>query len=1580
MKKLKDYRLILVIDDSWKDNGDATFTHLSYMKQLLNSGNLQRIASEYEVDVNNIAIIDVDEFSNPKSENSIMNSNDTLYLAFGREFYDKLRELNDAKYIHIGLRNFNYIMFSDLPFVSIGTNRVVFDAFGREDAVHRFFSDESKRQYLQLPQTKCVGLKEGKQILDWLTENITHEFDNSIDVDWYKNPTNVQWKNEIGFDFETRNNYTLNEAFPELYGTEVTGFALSWDNAEEEGGKSFFFDFRSDYNYDEKFRLQYKEQFDKEYEEFLVAMTRFFDKHYKHIWAYNAAFEYLMLWKLLRKFYDIQDSYALCIANDDRHSLKYNVQKLLRCPSWDDKLDEQMDDVELLGKTFENYKEFCKYAYKWNKNKLTEDEKNNLPPEVFDIFEYYKENQDRLPLLRDNWGGGWGACVGASNHNDLGVYCCYDAYYGLELARLLMPIYGNNCYWEILQHRYIQAELKLHGMRVDKKRTLHLMKYCNTILTNFELIGNQLIIDNYFKSCPQIYKTLKVKDALNNVLKETPDSISCDAKTFGKNLIEYIYNKAYDKGLDYIPVQEFSDLANVDLSDELQFLVDEGWTIQESIRTTKSGVENIGRALSGKKKYTEFVGELFLKLTDIKSIMYKFNAEQYKLFKDKQKEQVDKVKHLWILESCKLGQATDLIDEITKWKENVSTTDTIEWVEYKKDEPTDDSYTNKVIGKHRYWANQKLIDNIWKKLPDFDEKELQVAFDMPDEVLNQCYGIYDIEDDSKQYDNKEDKEYYGLWYNYQIDDYILPKVKEQFEFIEYPSMTGFIKYYYMLKLESEMNNINMNHTITVPSTYKDTNELVKYEDIKERLSNFFSADQNMIMNRTLGYTGYKNIIQTMKSLYFVSSFDEEELDKKYGVWEDEYNDDRLAFFKYFVRNVNSDRYVQCAKRKMFNYDIYDLFEQEEKKEKYLHWSGTEFHSWNGCCGSLMVNVLTKDIQHEMLVDMNILPKDIVDCFGEGTQELEYVKQLWKMVEFCVYRNLAGVAQKTLSTYCNALDSMTIKIPYNKDRHITTTVEEVLAHDSTYYKKEDGWLQCGMFVHDIYQYCIAEHIYDSAEDGDKWCDSIPDLWYVPNFQLNNVETKRNSSPYHTWKHGSEYQKCLLDEEERCHCYFDVSQLEPRSIAYLSGDPEFRGKVYEAGVDAYVSLARLSFPDDYNQILQECNGDVAAADKRFRKEFRGYGKNSLISIIYGRGDVSLAGMMGCDPHVVSGIREAMMGGWKRVAELRDHKTLYTHHTGMIETFLGDRLVPREGGSKALTQSVNYANQGSSSLIATASFRNSCKMMREKCGIETYVTSIIHDSTQQSFPIKNIFEAYIIYNKYFRQYIKERYDIDYKFDLDICRDYMHNLSFSYNPKTKEGSLSGNKVDMDYIMNELGNDIKIISDETKDDKSDCLDGWLKNNEAKGHLFCNLPDFDTKSVRTVSFIVQRKVIGEDTFADSLNVKSYWDIVQTWDEHPNPYGFKFKFEENVLTGDEKHPYKQRPIDIDETPYMKQAYNKIYPADLSKYVIDKYNEVCTLNQKEFKVTEYDAGKSIFDEYFDSDEYLQMKRYRTAKKAS
>lgn len=64
------------------------------------------------------------------------------------------------------------------------------------------------------------------------------------------------------------------------------------------------------------------------------------------------------------------------------------------------------------------------------------------------------------------------------------------------------------------------------------------------------------------------------------------------------------------------------------------------------------------------------------------------------------------------------------------------------------------------------------------------------------------------------------------------------------------------------------------------------------------------------------------------------------------------------------------------------------------------------------------------------------------------------------------------------------------------------------------------------------------------------------------------------------------KCLTTNyDDYLKCYFDVSQLEPRSIAYFSEDKAFRDDIYNANLDAYIQLGGLAYPEEMRKLYEK-----------------------------------------------------------------------------------------------------------------------------------------------------------------------------------------------------------------------------------------------------------------------------------------------------------------------------------------------------------------------------------------------------------
>lgn len=355
------------------------------------------------------------------------------------------------------------------------------------------------------------------------------------------------------------------------------------------------------------------------------------------------------------------------------------------------------------------------------------------------------------------------------------------------------------------------------------------------------------------------------------------------------------------------------------------------------------------------------------------------------------------------------------------------------------------------------------------------------------------------------------------------------------------------------------------------------------------------------------------------------------------------------------------------------------------------------------------------------------------------------------------------------------------------------------------------------------------------------------------------------------------------------------MEPRSVCYISRDPVFMD-IYNSGKDAYMELAKITWPEK-------------SGEPDFKANYRRIAKVCMISSIYGQGDKGLAIRAGVPKERVTEMKKAMFGTWKEVNKYRIHKINHLTKTGRIETYLGDRI--SADVDKAVTKGVNYCHQGNTSVIATEAFENAIIHIRELL-IDLCVECICHDSNTNNFPIWDLFECDLCYQRYFRQYTNEKYGVDFKYDLDIAVDSCNNMKYSVDWKTREGCISGNKEAVDYVFQYLKEpDITILEDEVKDQHSDPLGDFLKKPYDRSHHICTYPEFLHPQSRCVKFRVNRKVRGEELIGTPTGTFNYFDIVKRWDEHlvPGDRDGQECDEKGVSLGIKDNPNKIYPVEI-----------------------------------------------------------------------
>ena len=120
--------------------------------------------------------------------------------------------------------------------------------------------------------------------------------------------------------------------------------------------------------------------------------------------------------------------------------------------------------------------------------------------------------------------------------------------------------------------------------------------------------------------------------------------------------------------------------------------------------------------------------------------------------------------------------------------------------------------------------------------------------------------------------------------------------------------------------------------------------------------------------------------------------------------------------------------------------------------------------------------------------------------------------------------------------------------------------------------------------------------------------------------------------------------------------DFSQIELRVAADISGDPEMIA-IFKSGADYHMRTAELIAP-----VLGH---EWAKLDKLGRKKLRTYSKIVNFSLVYGKGDETLADDMGITVKEATKIREAILGKLKVFSAWYDNTVSEVRRTGEIWT---------------------------------------------------------------------------------------------------------------------------------------------------------------------------------------------------------------------------------------------------------------------------------------------------------------------------
>jgi hypothetical protein len=344
---------------------------------------------------------------------------------------------------------------------------------------------------------------------------------------------------------------------------------------------------------------------------------------------------------------------------------------------------------------------------------------------------------------------------------------------------------------------------------------------------------------------------------------------------------------------------------------------------------------------------------------------------------------------------------------------------------------------------------------------------------------------------------------------------------------------------------------------------------------------------------------------------------------------------------------------------------------------------------------------------------------------------------------------------------------------------------------------------------------ASYCYEYDENGvstGRWGEGT--AWKVfPRYMVCQKKSKRWASSFHTIPKENEVRRCIISPPGYLLSYFDISGMEVRTLAYLSGD-EFLINSYENGLDPYIELSKTINPDKPDS---------------FHKEYRSDYKTTLLGSLYGMGSETMGGRIGRSTEESEQILSDMFTHMKGVKKFIEVQGEYPfQHNRQVKTILGDKLIISDDESEDRWARLgnNLCIQGGSAVLMATAFENIIQDSYDNPnGPIVRPMNVVHDSAQNYFQSKYIFDIHQYYYKRMTEYLYELIGIRYEFDTLVGINYhdMAGLKVIDNDTTQ---LTGSYKTLTSICKKLKEDkvkFKILSiKHKKDDIEYYVDGKL--------------------------------------------------------------------------------------------------------------------------------------------------------------
>lgn len=305
---------------------------------------------------------------------------------------------------------------------------------------------------------------------------------------------------------------------------------------------------------------------------------------------------------------------------------------------------------------------------------------------------------------------------------------------------------------------------------------------------------------------------------------------------------------------------------------------------------------------------------------------------------------------------------------------------------------------------------------------------------------------------------------------------------------------------------------------------------------------------------------------------------------------------------------------------------------------------------------------------------------------------------------------------------------------------------------------------------------------------------------PRFQVNEKNTKRWSSPYHTILSHSDIKSIIIPPKGFLEVYYDVQSAESVAVSFLSKDPKMI-ELIRTKQDLYVHAAKVFWQDKWNTF-----------DSRTKKIWRKRFKSILLGSMYGMGINKLASQIGVDVSEARRLQETLFSEFSSLKKYMEENMRYPlEHDGYLNTLLGDTLkdedwkfvrrsdgsIDRSAEAKVSRHGINYIIQSASATLLASGFWNNIREAKEK-GINFNPIICVHDSNTNYVPIHMLFGLRKHYDHGFSSYCNDVLGIGFNFDLMVGIDY-ENAAEMKMIDDKTLQLSGNAHTLLGILNKI-------------------------------------------------------------------------------------------------------------------------------------------------------------------------------------